>query len=104
MPHTHWGDAYPADKAPVCPLTKRECDERFKRWEDDRYVALAAKADPRWHKDRSPDANTYSQVVQVLAGTRPDLTNKEGNPNMGAQAKRLRAAVERYRRGLLADE
>lgn len=109
MSHTHWDERHAHQRAlgrlfgfepPVCPYpTKAACNKAFAAWEDDKYVALAAKADPKWHKDRHKDANMYTQVVQVLSGTgeREDITNEGGMPNMSPMAKRLRAAIERYR-------
>lgn len=86
---------------PTCRFrTKKECDAHFADWEDDNFIALAAAAWPKYkqyHSDRSPDAILYTQVVQVLAGVRADLLNKEGNPNQSPAAKRLRRAIDRYR-------
>lgn len=103
MSHTHWpDDKLPGGQpAPVCRFaTKKACEEAVRQWEDDRFVALAARGATehlKYHKDRSPDANMYSQVVQVLAGVRDELTAKGGHANQSPQAKRLRVAIDRYR-------
>lgn len=91
MSHAHF------EGGSVCPFrTKRECDEHFRLWEDDRYVKLAAE-NLRGYYGKAKDRDLYSQVKQVLSGDRADLVNADGNPHMSALAKRLRAAIDRYR-------
>lgn len=42
------------------------------------------------------EKNLFDQLVRVFRGTQADLMSDDGNPNMGAWAIRLRAAVARY--------
>jgi hypothetical protein len=103
MSHTHWpGNKLPNGKpASKCPFpTLKVCNEWYGTQSDNRYIDLALTADLKWHRDKSPDAVMYSQVVQVLKGVRPDITNKEGNPNMSVLAIRLRAAIKRRQEGV----
>lgn len=92
--HTH------TPNGPECKYrTVAGCDRAYADAQADAQVRLAVwsvgQGYARYHKGEKA---LYSQVVRIMAGLRDDLMNDEGNPSQNPWAKRLRAAIERYRR------
>jgi hypothetical protein len=94
MPHTHW------DGGPVCTFhTKKACDEAYADAQADSQVALALRIIAKGDASRFKDTTVFSQLVQVLDGTRETITNKDGVEAAASFTKRLLAAVERRSMG-----
>jgi hypothetical protein len=84
-----------------------ECDKasdnEFADWQAMQQVILAyntvVKAGGETPTAYRKEKGLYAQLVQLIGGTREDLTNDDGNPHEGAWALRLRAAIERFKAG-----
>jgi hypothetical protein len=95
----------------VCPFgvttTWADCDkardDMYVDWQAMQQVILAyntvVKAGGETPASYRKEKGLYAQLVQLIGGTREDLTNDDGNPHEGAWALRLRAAIERFKAG-----
>lgn len=90
MSHTH------RQGGPTCRFpTKKACED----WVDDvaaaRQVLLAERivAEGRVGPFRK-SKDVFGQLVLVVAGEKPDITNKEGNPGEASFTRRLRRVLQ----------
>lgn len=88
----------------VCSAkSKKACDEKHANWQADQQVILALKVVAQGRSaSYKKDDTVFGQLVRVLAGEKPGITNGEGNEASAPFTKRLLASVERYNAGALS--
>jgi hypothetical protein len=97
--HTHW----PEEAALACRFrTKKECDENYANWQAEQQVLLAeavVRGDHGLSWKRHKQGNSvFDQLVLVIAGERPTITNGDGVESQAPFTRRVLAALARRKK------
>ena len=89
------------DGGDTCKLpTKKACDDAYADWQAMQQVRLAAYVIAQNRSgDYRKDKSVFGQLVQLMAGDRESLDNKDGTAASAPFTRRILSALNKYKNG-----